>query len=44
MELQPGIIPMSRAPYRIAPIEMSELQTQLEEIRAQGFIRQSHSP
>ena len=44
IELQPGTMPISRAPYRMAPAEMRELQTQLEKLRAQGFIRQSHSP
>ena len=28
----------------MAPTEMRELQTQLDELLAQGFIRQSHSP
>jgi len=44
IELQPATAPISRAPYYMAPVEMRELQTQLEELTAQGFIRQSHSP
>ena len=28
----------------MAPAEMRELQTQLDELLAQGFIRRSHSP
>jgi len=28
----------------MSPIEMRELRTQLEELRSQDFIRQSHSP
>jgi len=44
IELQPGTVLISRAPYRMAPVEMRELQVQLEELTAQGFIRQSHSP
>ena len=44
IELQPGIALISRASYRMAPAEMRELQTQLDELLAQGFIRRSHSP
>ena len=44
IELQPDTTPISRAPYRMAPAEMRELQTQLDELLAQGFIRRSHSP
>ena len=44
IELQPGVAPISRAPYRMAPAEMRELQVQLEELVGQGFIRRSHSP
>jgi len=43
VELQLGTTPISHAPYYMAPIEMREPQTQHEELRAQGFIRQSHS-
>ena len=43
IELQPGIAPISRAPYRMAPAEMRELQTQLDELLAQCFICRSHS-
>jgi len=43
IELQPGTIPISHAPYRIAPVEMRELQMPLEELTTQDFIRQSHS-
>ena len=44
IELQLGTAPISRAPYRIVPVEMREIQTQLDEWLAQGFIRRSHSP
>ena len=44
IELQQSTLPISRAPYRMAPAEMRELQTQLDELLSQGFIRQSHSP
>jgi hypothetical protein len=44
IELQPGTAPISRAPYRMAPAELKELQIQLDELQAQGFIRKSQSP
>ena len=44
IELQPGTAPISRAPYRMAPRESSELVRQLDELTAQGYIRQSYSP
>lgn len=43
IELQSGTALISRAPYRMTPTELSELQIQLEKI-IQEFIRQSHSP
>nr|ABD63178.1 hypothetical protein 20.t00030 [Asparagus officinalis] len=43
IKVQPGTAPISRASYRMAPAEMRELQTQLDELLAQGFIHQSHS-
>ena len=36
--------PISRAPYRMAPIELKELKTQLQELLDKGFIRPSFSP
>ena len=39
IELQPGTSPISDAPYHLEPAKIRELQTQLEELRAQGFIR-----
>jgi len=44
IELLPGTIPISRAPYRMAPAELRELQLQLKELSALGFIRRSQSP
>ena len=40
----PGTAPISKAPYRMAPAELSELKCQLEELMEQGFIRPSMSP
>lgn len=36
--------PISKAPYRMAPIEMKELKIQLQELLDKGFIRPSSSP
>ncbi|GJW20859.1 hypothetical protein Tco_0031481 [Tanacetum coccineum] len=40
----PGAAPVARAPYRLAPSEMQELSTQLQELSDKGFIRPSSSP
>ncbi|XP_075500137.1 uncharacterized protein LOC142538724 [Primulina tabacum] len=39
-----GTAPISKAPYRMAPTEMKELKTQLQELLDKGFIRPSSSP
>ena len=44
IEIVPGIVPMSRAPYRMAPTELKELKSQLQELMDKGFIRPSVSP
>ena len=44
IEIIPGIVPMSRAPYRMAPTELKELKSQLQELLDKGFIRPSVSP
>ena len=44
IELQPGTTPISMAPYRIAPVELRELKTQLQELLKKGFVRPSTSP
>nr|GFA11795.1 putative reverse transcriptase domain-containing protein [Tanacetum cinerariifolium] len=36
--------PVARAPYRLAPSELQELSTQLQELSDNGFIRPSSSP
>ncbi|GKB74733.1 putative reverse transcriptase domain-containing protein [Tanacetum coccineum] len=44
INLVPGVAPVARAPYRLAPAEMQELSTQLQELYDRGFIRPSSSP
>ena len=43
-EILPGIAPTSRAPYRMAPTELKELNIQLQELLDKGFIRPIVSP
>ncbi|KAJ0431848.1 putative nucleotidyltransferase, Ribonuclease H [Helianthus annuus] len=44
IDIIPGAAPIARAPYRLAPMEMKELRTQLDELLTKGFIRPSSSP
>ncbi|XP_061999269.1 uncharacterized protein LOC133716595 [Rosa rugosa] len=44
IELLPGTTPIYQAPYRMAPAELKELKTQLQELLDKGFIRPSVSP
>ncbi len=44
IDLIPGTTPISIAPYRMAPTELKELKTQLQELVDRGFVRPSHSP
>ncbi|RVW18327.1 Transposon Ty3-G Gag-Pol polyprotein [Vitis vinifera] len=39
-----GIDPISIAPYRMAPVELKELNIQLQELQSKGFIRLTTSP
>nr|GEY25555.1 putative reverse transcriptase domain-containing protein [Tanacetum cinerariifolium] len=43
IDLVPGVAPVARAPYRLAPAEMKELAEQLQELSDKGFIRHSSS-
>nr|GEX98068.1 putative reverse transcriptase domain-containing protein [Tanacetum cinerariifolium] len=43
-DLVPGAALVARAPYQLAPAEMQELSTQLQELSDKGFIRPSSSP
>ncbi|GJU66958.1 putative reverse transcriptase domain-containing protein [Tanacetum coccineum] len=44
IDLVPGAAHVARAPYRLAPTELQELSTQLQELSDNGFIRPSSSP
>ncbi|GKF26920.1 putative reverse transcriptase domain-containing protein, partial [Tanacetum coccineum] len=44
IDLVPGVAPVARAPYRLAPSKMKELAEQLQELSNKGFIRPSSSP
>ncbi|GJV39667.1 putative reverse transcriptase domain-containing protein [Tanacetum coccineum] len=44
IDLVPGAAPIARAPYQLAPAEVQELSTQLQELSDRGFIRPSSSP
>ncbi|GKA18449.1 putative reverse transcriptase domain-containing protein [Tanacetum coccineum] len=44
IDLVLGATPVARAPYRLAPSELQELSTQLQELSDKGFIRPSSSP
>ncbi|XP_073133575.1 uncharacterized protein [Henckelia pumila] len=39
IELMSGTLPTSKAPYRMAPVELKELKDQLEDLLAKGYIR-----
>ncbi|KAA3484290.1 DNA/RNA polymerases superfamily protein [Gossypium australe] len=43
IDLLPGTTPISIAPYRMAPIELKELKSQLQELADRGFARPSFS-
>jgi len=40
----PRVPPIAQQPYRMAPTELNELKTQLQELLDKGFIRPSNSP
>ncbi|GJW01999.1 putative reverse transcriptase domain-containing protein [Tanacetum coccineum] len=44
MDLIPGVAPVARASYRLAPSEMKELSDQLKELSDKSFIRPSSLP
>ena len=42
--MAPGTEPISKAPYRMAPLELKKLKVQIEELVSEGFVRPSTSP
>ena len=44
IDLLPDAAPISKAPYRMAPLELKELKDQLQELLDKGFIRPNVSP
>ncbi|CAN6486901.1 unnamed protein product [Victoria cruziana] len=44
IELMPGVQPVSKKPYRMAPTELAELKKQIQELVSKGFIKPSISP
>jgi hypothetical protein len=44
IELQDGKEPPTKAPYRMSPTELNELNKQLEDLTSKGFIQPSKSP
>ena len=39
IETLPGIVPIPKAPYRMAPVELKEVKTQFQDLLDKGFIR-----
>ncbi|XP_073136989.1 uncharacterized protein [Henckelia pumila] len=44
IDLIPGTVSISKAPYRLAPTKMKELKEQIQELLDKGFIRPNFSP
>jgi hypothetical protein len=44
IELQAGTAPVSKSPYQMTPVELTELKIQLTELLDKGYIRPSSSP
>ncbi|XP_071686768.1 uncharacterized protein [Rutidosis leptorrhynchoides] len=44
IELLPGSTPVAKAPYRLAPFEIRDMMSQIQELLDRGFIRPSSSP
>ena len=44
IELIPGVTPISKTPYRMAPTELKKLKMQLQDLLEWGFIQLSESP
>ena len=44
IDLLSGTTPISKTPYRMAPVELKELNMQLQDLLEREFIRESDSP
>ncbi|XP_071939145.1 uncharacterized protein [Coffea arabica] len=44
IDLVPGTAPISKTPYRMAPVELKELKIQLQDLLEKGFVKESDSP
>ncbi|XP_075492406.1 uncharacterized protein LOC142530456 [Primulina tabacum] len=44
IELMPGTLPISKAPYRLVPAERKELKDQIQDLLEKGLIRVIFSP
>ncbi|XP_071905687.1 uncharacterized protein [Coffea arabica] len=44
IDVIPGVVPISKTPYRMAPAELKELKMQLQDLLERDFIRESDSP
>jgi hypothetical protein len=44
IELQPGTAPITKAPYKMSPVELKELKIQLQCLLDKGYIHPSTSP
>ena len=44
IDLVPGTTPISKTPYKMTPVELKELKTQLQELLDKRFIHPSFSP
>ena len=44
IELKSGACPISKPPYRMAPMELKEVKVQLEDLLQKGYIRPNVSP
>jgi hypothetical protein len=44
IELQPGIAPIAKAPYKMSPVGLKELKIQLQCLLDKGYICPSTSP
>nr|GEX32903.1 putative reverse transcriptase domain-containing protein [Tanacetum cinerariifolium] len=44
IELIPGVMPVAKSPYYLAPSEIEELSSQIKKLQDKGFIRPSSSP